>query len=185
MSLNSNILQDGFRWINHQIENQNPSIARAFHAFENFTGIRKRHVTIAVVGLMALYIGTSFFAGVVADLACLAFPTYSTIKAIESTEEEQMRRWLMYWVVYNFVSTFEYCGNIVLSLIPAFNLMKLMFLIWCMSTYTHGASLVYFKFVRPFVLRHQDQVDSVISKAASQMPNFGDKDAKDKEKKES
>jgi len=59
----------------------------------------------------------------------------------------------------------EFFSDILLSWFPFYFLAKLLFLGWCMAPYEwNGANFIYYKFLRPFVKKHEEKIDSYIAK---------------------
>lgn len=86
------------------------------------------------------------------------------IKAIESPNKEDDTQWLTYWVVYGVFSIVEFFSDLFLSWFPFYYMLKCGFLLWCMApSPANGADLLYKRVIRPFFLKHESQVDSVVS----------------------
>jgi len=58
-------------------------------------------------------------------------------------------KWMMYWIVFAFFTTAETLTDIVLSWFPFYFELKIAFVIWLLSPYTKGSSVLYRKFVHP------------------------------------
>ncbi|KAK2498718.1 hypothetical protein MC885_002746 [Smutsia gigantea] len=85
------------------------------------------------------------------------------IKAIESPNKEDDTQWLTYWVVYGVFSIAEFF-DLFLSWFPFYYMLKCGFLVWCMvPSPSNGAELLYRRIIRPFFLKHESQVDGVVS----------------------
>jgi len=109
-----------------------------------------------------------------------------SIKAIETKDKDDDTKWLTYWVVYALFSLLEFFSDIFLFWIPFYNLSKCIMLLWLMyPSGSNGSVMLYYKFIRPFILRHESQIDSAFGKAkaaaSSAMNQAGElaSDAKD------
>merc|ERR1719480_429900 len=58
---------------------------------------------------------------------------FMTVKAIESPERNEATRWLNYWVIFQFITIFEFVVGFFLSIIPGYYIAKLAFVVWCMA----------------------------------------------------
>ncbi|XP_043938905.1 receptor expression-enhancing protein 1-like [Protopterus annectens] len=105
------------------------------------------------------------------------YPAYSSYKAIKSKDVKEYVRWMMYWIVYALFITAETLTDIFISWIPFYYELKMSFVIWLLSPYTRGASLLYRKFVHPALSRREKEIDEYIVQAKERgyetMVNFG------------
>ncbi|XP_023652191.1 receptor expression-enhancing protein 5 isoform X1 [Paramormyrops kingsleyae] len=85
------------------------------------------------------------------------------IKAIESATKDDDTKWLTYWVVYGVFSVAEFFADIFLSWFPFYYIGKCGFLVWCMApTPSNGSVLIYNRIIRPFFLRNESKIDSMV-----------------------
>lgn len=109
------------------------------------------------------------------------------VKAIESHATDDDTKWLMYWCVYAFFGILEFFSDQLLFWIPLYTLSKVinfflieklfnylfkcLFLLWLMVPGKNGGTyIVYYKLIRPFVLKHQDRIETATDKIKD---NFG------------
>ncbi|KAB0396277.1 hypothetical protein E2I00_018983, partial [Balaenoptera physalus] len=64
-------------------------------------------------------------------------------------------RWMMYWIVFALFMAVETFTDIFISWFPFYYEIKMAFVLWLLSPYTKGASLLYRKFVHPSLSRHE------------------------------
>ena len=165
--------QQFWQMMDQQFLDKYPAMATRLGYIEGITGIRKEQVVLGVVLLVVLYIITAYFASISSDFISLAYPLYCSIKAQESTSNEQKEIWLRYWIVHSSVVMTEYFAGRILSLIPAYYLLRIFFILWCMSPYAeNGSHFVYYKVIQPFFLHHQEQVESAFSLATAEMTSL-------------
>ncbi|KAL6546046.1 hypothetical protein OROGR_009920 [Orobanche gracilis] len=104
-------------------------------------------------------------------------PVYSTFKAIEAEDDNEQRKWLIYWAAYGsfsvaelFTDKFLYCDlsflpsgdSSRLIRFPLYYHMKFAFLVWLQLPSVDGARQFYMNYLRPFLLRHQSRLDQFV-----------------------
>merc|ERR1712183_869380 len=152
-----------------EIENEPNSIDRilqlANHYYCSFTQGEYSNS----VGLIAFCICAGFaviaFSNMILNICLVGYPLYRSVKAIESRATGDDTAWLMYWVVYSSFSCLEFFSDIILSWLPFYYFLKCMFLGWCMGIFPfagNGSTLIYGKFIRPFVLRNEGKIDEAL-----------------------
>ncbi|GCB82921.1 hypothetical protein scyTo_0023508, partial [Scyliorhinus torazame] len=58
-------------------------------------------------------------------------------------------RWMMYWIVFAIFTSIETFTDIFISWFPFYYEIKVAFVVWLLSPYTKGASMIYRKFIHP------------------------------------
>ncbi|NXS43129.1 REEP4 protein, partial [Balaeniceps rex] len=74
-------------------------------------------------------------------------------------------RWMMYWIVFALFMATETFTDLLISWFPFYYEIKMAFVIWLLSPYTRGASLLYRKFVHPTLSRKEKDIDMYIVQA--------------------
>ncbi|KAL8167398.1 hypothetical protein V2J09_008897 [Rumex salicifolius] len=92
----------------------------------------------------------------------IALPVYSTFKAIERDDADEKHRCLMYWAAYGSFSIAEIWADKILYWAPFYYHLKFAFLLWLQLPLADGSRQVYMNYLRPFFLRHQARIDSVV-----------------------
>jgi receptor expression-enhancing protein 5/6 len=134
-----------------------------FEQLEAKTGCKRLYFALGFFGFLVLYIIFGYGGGLICNLVGFVLPAYKSIKAIESECKEDDTQWLTYWVVYGAFMIVEFFSDIILSWFPFYFLAKLIFLTWCMAPYQwNGASFIYFKFLQPFVKKHERRIDAYL-----------------------
>merc|ERR1711916_339960 len=90
-----------------------------------------------------------------APLVGFAYPAYASFKAIESPQTEDDCQWLTYWVVYSIFTLLEVVLDAVVSWIPFFYEIKLLFLLWLQLPQFQGALFLYEVHVQPLLEKHE------------------------------
>ncbi|KAG4209182.1 hypothetical protein ERO13_A03G179700v2 [Gossypium hirsutum] len=116
------------------------------------------------VGLRLLFSPIS--SHIVVRTACCTvgtvLPVYSTFKAIESNDQNEQRKWLLYWTVYGSFSVAEAFSDKLLSWFPFYYYAKFAFLVWLQLPSANGAEHLYMSHLRPFLLKHQSRLDKIL-----------------------
>ncbi|KFV67107.1 Receptor expression-enhancing protein 4, partial [Dryobates pubescens] len=71
-------------------------------------------------------------------------------------------RWMMYWIVFALFMAMETITDLLISWFPFYYELKMAFVLWLLSPYTRGASLLYRKFVHPTLSSREKEIDSYI-----------------------
>uniref|UniRef100_F7A9F0 Receptor expression-enhancing protein n=1 Tax=Monodelphis domestica TaxID=13616 RepID=F7A9F0_MONDO len=95
----------------------------------------------------------------------MLYPAYASYKAVKTKNIREYVRWMMYWIVFAFFMTVETFTDIFISWFPFYYEIKIAFVVWLLSPYTKGASLLYRKFVHPALSYREKEIDSYIVKA--------------------
>ncbi|XP_039338559.1 receptor expression-enhancing protein 3 isoform X2 [Mauremys reevesii] len=86
-------------------------------------------------------------------------------------------RWMMYWIVFALYTVTETVADLMISWFPLYYELKIAFVIWLLSPYTRGASLMYRKFLHPLLSSKEREIDEYIVQAKERgyetMVNFG------------
>ncbi|KAM5170223.1 receptor expression-enhancing protein 4 [Mantella aurantiaca] len=95
----------------------------------------------------------------------LLYPAYSSYKAVKTKNVREYVRWMMYWIVFALFMTVETFTDIFVSWFPFYYELKMAFVIWLLSPYTRGASLLYRKCIHPALSLREKEIDSYIVQA--------------------
>merc|ERR1712178_441032 len=128
-----------------QVFEKFPQLRDAMESVQKKTGVQKEHVVVGVpatlIGLLLIYL----FAPVMVHLIAVSYPMFMTVKAIESPERNEATRWLNYWVIFQFITIFEFVVGFFLSIIPGYYIAKLAFVVWCMAPIKNNGCEVFYR----------------------------------------
>ncbi|KAE8704201.1 HVA22-like protein h [Hibiscus syriacus] len=90
-----------------------------------------------------------------------AYPAYECYKAVELNKPEidQLRFWCQYWILVAVLTVCERIGDTFISWVPMYSEAKLAFYIYLWYPKTRGTSYVYDSFFRPYVAKHENEID--------------------------
>ncbi|XP_078373438.1 receptor expression-enhancing protein 5-like isoform X2 [Oculina patagonica] len=151
----------------------------ALDKVEKKTGVKRIYLFLGLVAVFALYLVFGYGADLIVTILGFAYPAYQSVKAVESETKEDDTQWLIYWVVFGVFNIVEFLSDILLSWFPLYFLVKLIFLCWCMAPVSwNGANTLYHRVIKPFVLKHQTQIDKALDKVGQKVDEVA-KEAKD------
>lgn len=146
--------------------NEKNKFTEILGTIEEKTGVQRLYIALGVLAFLALYLMVGYGATFLASFIGFVYPAYCSVKAIESSDKSDDTKWLTYWVVYGVFSLMEFFTDIFLFWIPLYAFMKCIFLVYCMApTSWNGSVTIYYRIIRPFVLRHESQIDAVVDRA--------------------
>ncbi|KAK9529927.1 hypothetical protein VZT92_011473 [Zoarces viviparus] len=105
------------------------------------------------------------------------YPAYYSYKAVKTKNVKEYVRWMMYWIVFALYTVLETITDLTLAWFPLYYELKIAFVIWLLSPYTRGASLIYRKCLHPLLSSREREIDEYIVQAKERsyetMVNFG------------
>ncbi|OXB73040.1 UNVERIFIED_CONTAM: hypothetical protein H355_013566 [Colinus virginianus] len=107
----------------------------------------------------------------------MLYPAYYSYKAVKTKNVKEYVRWMMYWIVFALYTVTETVTDLTISWFPLYYELKIAFVIWLLSPYTRGASLMYRKILHPLLSSKEREIDEYIVQAKERgyetMVNFG------------
>ncbi|XP_066520775.1 receptor expression-enhancing protein 3 [Hoplias malabaricus] len=105
------------------------------------------------------------------------YPAYYSYKAVKTKNVKEYVRWMMYWIVFALYTVIETITDLTIAWFPLYYEIKIAFVIWLLSPYTRGASLIYRKVLHPLLTSREREIDDYIVQAKERsyetMLNFG------------
>ncbi|XP_034015451.1 receptor expression-enhancing protein 1 isoform X2 [Thalassophryne amazonica] len=93
------------------------------------------------------------------------YPAYSSYKAVKSKDVKEYVKWMMYWIIFAIFTTIEVFTDMFLCWLPFYYELKIAFVVWLLSPYTKGSSVLYRKFVHPTLSSKEKDIDTYICQA--------------------
>lgn len=132
---------------------------------------------LGFISILALCLLLGYGAKLFTYIIGIVFPVYYTIKTIDNNsenttsleEENDQRKWLMYWIIYICIEIIETLSGFILHLFPFYHVIKCIFLLWCLSYGRTGIELVYDNLIRRLILNHETYVRESISNASNRL----------------
>ncbi|XP_028837350.1 receptor expression-enhancing protein 1 [Denticeps clupeoides] len=93
------------------------------------------------------------------------YPAYSSYKAVKSKDVREYVKWMMYWIIFALFTTVEVITDIFLCWLPFYYELKIAFMVWLLSPYTKGSSVLYRKFVHPTLSSKEKEIDDYLCQA--------------------
>ncbi|XP_070776126.1 receptor expression-enhancing protein 1 [Enoplosus armatus] len=93
------------------------------------------------------------------------YPAYSSYKAVKSKDVKEYVKWMMYWIIFALFTTVEVFTDMFLCWLPFYYELKIAFVVWLLSPYTKGSSVLYRKFVHPTLSSKEKDIDDYIGQA--------------------
>ncbi|KAK5980741.1 Receptor expression-enhancing protein [Trichostrongylus colubriformis] len=100
------------------------------------------------------------------------YPAYRSYKAIRTKDVREYVKWMMYWIVFAMYTLVEALADIFISFwFPFYYQLKIIFVIWLLSPWTKGASILYRKWIHPTLSKHEQDIDALLEQAKSESYN--------------
>ncbi|XP_031703818.1 receptor expression-enhancing protein 1 isoform X2 [Anarrhichthys ocellatus] len=93
------------------------------------------------------------------------YPAYSSYKAVKSKDVKEYVKWMMYWIIFAIFTAVEVFTDMFLCWIPFYYELKIAFVVWLLSPYTKGSSVLYRKFVHPTLSSKEKDIDEYLCQA--------------------
>lgn len=166
-----------YQAVNDLLEQRN-IFTDLLNKLEAATNVRRQTLFLGGLCFILFYLAVGYAANFLCYFLGFVFPTYASVKAIESGDVAADTKWLTYWVVFSTVNFLE----IFLEWIPLYYLLKFILLVWCMFPGPwSGTTVIYNLIICPFVMRHRNKFDTAISEVAKHVRQAAEKAAEDYE----
>lgn len=160
--------------------NKYPAVDDIVGKASNATKVSKVNLIMGLIAFTAVWLAIGYGAPFLCDFIGFVFPAYLSFKAVESADTRDDTQWLTYWIVYSYFGILEFFSDYLLFWIPFYSLIKCSFLLWMVNY--NGASLIYQRFIRPFLMEKQTAIDEVVDRVedvADKLDDYVEDYAKD------
>ncbi|GAB5034591.1 receptor accessory protein 5 [Nannochloropsis oceanica] len=137
----------------------------AMKVVEEKTKVPKEYIVCGAGFVVFMFLLFSNGAGFLCNVIGFLFPAYYSFKAIESSNKEDDKQWLVYWVVYSFFTIIEAFVSVILYWIPFYYAFKLAFLVYLGYPGWNGATLIYNNFLKGLLQKYEAAVDTHLDAA--------------------
>ncbi len=134
--------------------------------------VKPEHVTLGVFTLAILLL---IMNGIGQKLVLLTlsflYPMYKSFKALETIEDHDNKRWLIYWTVFGFVFAFRPITDYILNFLPFKMVIQtaLFFVLYC--PLTNGYEHVYNLVIRPLLKTYESKIDKYVQLTVDELKN--------------
>ncbi len=120
-----------------------------------------------LVGLLLILTGiaSEFVTAVMGFL----YPAYMSFKALESESDCDDTQWLTYWVVFVLMTFIDTAFGFVLSFIPLYHILKLIFYIYLFYPKSKGATVIYNNLLKPLLKKYESKIDATLNQVGEQV----------------
>ncbi|CAM1502402.1 Fc.00g043860.m01.CDS01 [Cosmosporella sp. VM-42] len=113
------------------------------------------------------------FAMILSSITSFLFPIFASYKALKTSDPAQLTPWLMYWVVFSICLLAESWVYFILTWIPFYGYIRLLFLLYLILPQTQGARLIYEEKIHPWLEENETQIDEFITSAHNRLTAAG------------
>ena len=92
------------------------------------------------------------------------YPALHSVRAIESPDEQDDKRWLSYWMIFGLLNVLETFFGFIFWIIPYWSWLRLGLFVWLLLPNFDGALWIYMNVFKPFLGAHKDLIQHWISK---------------------
>jgi len=94
----------------------------------------------------------------------LLYPAYCSYKTVKSKNVKEYVHWMMYWIVFSIFSFFEVFVDMLIGCwLPFYYELKVLFILWLLSSSTRGGSVLYRRVIHPMFTRHEHEIDAYLA----------------------
>ena len=116
-----------------------------------------RYGLIAGIALVMLGIGNTY----ITCLLGVAYPCFMSFLALESNGADDDKQWLTYWVVFGLFNILDQFAGFILTFIPFYFFLKLVFLVWLFHPSSQGATTIYNNYILPNMSQYEKHIAGI------------------------
>lgn len=128
---------------------------------EEKTKVQAEYFVVGICFVLLICLFSGFGANIICHLVGSIYPFIETIRCLEGKHNEEANtQWLIYWVIFSFVSILENFIDLIQYFIPFFYPLKLTFLLYLMMPRFKGATVLYL-FLAPLINKNGDNGSTI------------------------
>ncbi|KAJ1564299.1 hypothetical protein HK096_008700, partial [Nowakowskiella sp. JEL0078] len=131
---------------------------------EKKTKVPKTYLAVGASSIILILVFFNIWGDLITNLIGFLYPAYQSFKAIESSNKEDDAQWLTYWTVFGFLNIIEFFTDTILFWVPFYHTFKAGLLLYLFLPHFQGASLIYSKVLRPYLVSSEKGIDAELSK---------------------
>ncbi|XP_067125217.1 receptor expression-enhancing protein 5-like [Centruroides vittatus] len=91
--------------------------------------------------IVAAYTAVGFGKEFLCTFTSIVYPIYASVSSVEQNNLEETRKLLIYWVIFALIHLFETFFDAVVTLIPYYWMLKMIFLVFCFAPISNNLSV--------------------------------------------
>ena len=124
------------------------------------TGING-YVFIGLLLLSLIFVYFNLFENLITNLIGTVYPTFWTIKSIESKDGKAIH-WLIYWIIFSSFILLDFFSGFVVKIIPFYFVMKICFLIWLQWPESKGCDIIFSYVINNIFESIEEELDEYV-----------------------
>lgn len=124
------------------------------------TGING-YVFIGLILLSLIFVYFNLFENLITNLIGTVYPTFWTIKSIESKDGKAIH-WLIYWIIFSSFILLDFFSGFVVKIIPFYFIMKICFLIWLQWPESKGCDIIFSYVINNIFESIEEELDEYV-----------------------
>jgi hypothetical protein len=121
------------------------------------TGIKPVYLFWTLV-VSLIFILFGFFETELTYIIASVYPLYISIKTLQNGDREDIKQWLVYWVVYSVFINLESVFGLLLQYIPFYSFLKIVFLLILYLPQYNGALWIYEKLLKDAFIKYESHI---------------------------
>ena len=134
------------------------------------TGING-YIFIGLLLLSLIFVYFNLFENLITNLIGTVYPTFWTIKSIESKDGKAIH-WLIYWIIFSSFILLDFFSGFVVKIIPFYFIMKICFLIWLQWPGSYGCEIIFNYVINSIFESIEDELDEYVQEVKDVTNNY-------------
>uniref|UniRef100_T1H073 Receptor expression-enhancing protein n=1 Tax=Megaselia scalaris TaxID=36166 RepID=T1H073_MEGSC len=88
----------------------------------------------------------------------ILYPAYGSYRALKYSKYDEIKQWLIYWVVFAVFTFFETVTDFAVPWFPFYREIKLLIILWLVSPGTDGSSVLYGQIILPTLEENEGKI---------------------------